>query len=159
MCFFVDLSSLEKTAEIVCCLAFDPLLLTYQYEDKSAVLREIPRILNHILLLFTSANRQFPDHLYEAVSEIAYLPWVDSIDPPWFDWRPAVHNEDELKGLQFHLTSAIGKEFKSIAIQLILKLPCTAHVSWKIHVFRMAIVSEKFSSFTYLDFYHSLLII
>ena len=115
--------------------------MTYSDEEKSAILCHIPGILDCIAVLFTSAKVPLADQLFNAMAEVAYLPWVDSIDPPWFDWKPTVHSEKELKAIKRTLGTAMENGFTVNAIKLILKLPRTEHMSWKIHIFRTALVS------------------
>ena len=141
LCLADIFKQLEKTATFICSLIFDPHFLNYSEKDKSAVLHLIPRILHCILLLFNSANITLSEKHLQTIAEVAYLPWVDSIDPPWFDWQPRIHNARELRAIGCNLKSMMEKEVTPGAIKLVLQLPSADHVSWKIHIFRSAIVS------------------
>ena len=137
----VTIKLLEKTATLICSLPFIQQLLKCSNEEKSAVLSPIPRILNCIAIVFTSANTPLSDHHLHAIAEVAYLPWVDSIDPPLFDWKPRIHKEKELRSIRNNMKSATENGFAASALQLVLHLPSADHVLWKIHIFRSAIVS------------------
>ena len=140
---------MEKTATSICSLIFDPHFMNYPEKDKSAVLHLIPRILHCILLLFNSASITLSEKHLQTIAEVAYLPWVDSIDPPWFDWQPRIHSARELRAIRCTLKSIMDNEVTPGAIELILQLPGTDHISWKIHIFRSAIVSVIFFSIIY----------
>ena len=137
-------AQLEKTAETICSLLFEPRLLKYSDEEKSAVIKQVPRILNGIAILFNLAKIPLPDRHLHAMAEVAYLPWVDSIDPPWFDWEPRVHKERELRNIRCKLKNAMEDGFTSSTIQLVLQLQGSDHLLWKIHMFRSAMVSRKY---------------
>ena len=135
---------LEKTATTICSLLFDPHLLKYSDEEKSAVINPVPRILNCIVILFNLAKIRLPDRHLHAMAEVAYLPWVDSIDPPLFDWKPRIHKERELRNIRSKLKSAMEEGFTPSAIQFVVQLQSSDHLLWKIHMLRSAMVRREY---------------
>ena len=81
------------------------------------------------------------DNLLKLFLEVASIPWLHSIDPPWFDFKPVTHDEATLLGFNRTLkkpchSKLIGRSLKLISL-LGKHLPCS---TWLSHVFRVALV-------------------
>ena len=107
------------------------------------MLQAMIQIFDSVVNLFGCNKVEMNGQLHDGILEMIYLPWLASIDPPWFDWIPRIHKEDELRLLHTRLQSAIDNQYIEMAIKMILKLSNKDHVQWKVHIFRTALVSVQ----------------
>ena len=105
------------------------------------MLQAMIKIFDSVMTLFSCNNVEMNGPLHDGTLEMIYLPWLASIDPPWFDWIPRIHKEDDLRLLHTRLQSSMDNQYIEMAIKMILKLSNKDHVQWKVHMFRTALVS------------------
>ena len=141
------LSCLEDISSRICTLVYDKQTLNYEAQQKSHLLILSIQILDHTVAMFHSHSIKMAAPLYNFLTEVVYLPWTESIDPPWFDWKPEVHKENEIKTVRENLVPSLGTSFITTALRVILKLPISNHILWKVHIFRTALVSIASLSF------------
>ncbi|XP_065069876.1 serine/threonine-protein kinase ATR-like isoform X2 [Rhopilema esculentum] len=134
------LSCLEDISNGICALVYDKQTLNYEVQQKSHLLILSIQILDHAVAMFNSNSVKMAAPLYNFLAEVVYLPWTESIDPPWFDWKPEVHKENEIKTVRDNLAPCLATSFITTALSVILKLPISDHMLWKVHIFRTALV-------------------
>eukprot|EP00795_Rhopilema_esculentum_P004649 gene4649-20929_t len=127
------LSCLEDISNGICALVYDKQTLNYEVQQKSHLLILSIQILDHAVAMFNSNSVKMAAPLYNFLAEVVYLPWTESIDPPWFDWKPEVHKENEIKTVRDNLAPCLATSFITTALSVILKLPISDHMLWKVH--------------------------
>ncbi len=108
----------------------------------SNILHVAIRCLDSLVLLTAQNNIILKHDTLCAICECIFLPWLDCIDPPWYDWKPGLHSEAELKQLRQNLEAGIDCEYIKVAIHIMMQVLGNEFTSWKIHIFRVALVSS-----------------
>ena len=91
------------------------------------------------LLIYTNSVEK---KLGQIFLEIVSLPWLHSIDPPWFDFEPSFFNQDDLLQL-YNLTKSSNEKLiqkKSLKIMSVLPI-YSESPAWITHVVRHTLVS------------------
>ena len=140
-CFlFLDiLAKIEKCADLLIMLFHE--CTQINCNNMAVLLQRIIQCLDCIVTLLISHRLALNDDLSRAISELIYLPWLQCIDPPWFDWKPLIHDQTKLKALKIKLDCHISLEYIQASFHLMLQMPPKDHQSWKMHIFRVALVS------------------
>eukprot|EP00794_Sanderia_malayensis_P008013 gene8012-8872_t len=111
---------------------------------KIDILLSLMNSLDSLLQLVNSSDETVDkDEFLQNIYETVYLPWLDNIDPPWFDWKPYLHKESELRSLKYQLNSSICIPYINMAIRMLLQLPNDEHELWKIQIFRIALTNTN----------------
>eukprot|EP00112_Aurelia_sp_Birch-Aquarium-sp1_P011525 Seg2422.1 transcript_id=Seg2422.1/GoldUCD/mRNA.D3Y31 product="Serine/threonine-protein kinase ATR" protein_id=Seg2422.1/GoldUCD/D3Y31 len=136
-------AGLDTTSCQIHSILHNPCFMTCSDKERTSILQAMIRIFNGVVTLFNCSKTEINGKPYDGILEMVYLPWVNSIDPPWFDWTPRLHTETELRSLYTRLQSSIDNQYIEMAIKMILKLSNKDHVQWKVHMFRTALTSPN----------------
>lgn len=85
--------------------------------------------------------------MLQACIEICSIPWVATIDPPWFDLKIVFFNEKELRAFYARLNTQLmnsGKaQIRCLDLLLLLVQHVTCH-TWVTHIMRSTLVSMSY---------------
>ena len=91
------------------------------------------------LLIYTNSVEK---KLGQRFLEIASLPWLRSIDPPWFDFEPTFFNQYDLLQLYNLTKSSNEKLIQKKSLKIMSVLPrYSESPAWIIHVVQYTLVS------------------
>lgn len=94
---------------------------------------------NYILSVCSVAKDNM---LLQSCIEICSIPWVSTIDPPWFDLKIVFFDEKEMRGLHSRLNTQLsaGKAQMRCMDLLVLLLQDVNCHTWITHVMRSTLV-------------------
>lgn len=117
--------------------------LTKDVQIKAAT--ETFKYLVHCLKLCIVTDTKPNDVVKRSAIEMSSLPWLTTIDPPWFDFKPAEYSESQLLTLYNRRKLCFTDKVLGKCLQLLSLLGGVSKcITWFSHVIRNALVSLYF---------------